>query len=262
MNDKRGILDYAGRCVFFSLAIVTIGCAENTEVRDSAGADPAAQREQMSSNQNGTGTSATAEDARFMAVEEQGVKLWKASGPGRVDNTNNTITINETARGTKPLRLKVINNFNAEHGFAIDTMNVKEVLKPGEERIISAPLENIDPSATRHRVYCQLHEKHVPATLIINKDRSSTAESGTMDSGTPGQRPSEAGRSSQPRQDTGEASSTISGESEGQRMIREQSQRQREIDSTSRTDKAPGSIDSKACEGFPGFDRGCPGGPK
>ncbi len=283
MNDIRGILDYSGRCLFFSLAIVTIGCAENTAVRDSAGTAPTSQTEQMSSNPNDANRSAAAEDASFMAVEEQGAKLWKASGPGRIDSASNTLTIDAKNRGTQPLRLKVINNFNAEHGFAIDTMKVKEVLKPGEERIISVPLENIEPSTTRHRVYCQLHEKHVPATLIIRKDGAAAA--GTIDSGADGrnpsanrpsqsrpeERPSDSSRPPQSRQDagsmgsgaqSGEVSSSVGGVSEGQRMISEQSEHQREIESTSRTDKAPSSIDPKACEGFPGFDRGCPGGPK
>jgi hypothetical protein len=251
-----------------------------------------------------------------MTVDEQGTKSWKPSGSGRVDTSSNTVTINAKDRGTSPLQLKVTNPLNAEHGFAIDTMNVKEVLKPGEERTISVPMENIEPSTTRHRVYCQLHEKHVPATLIINKGDSSTAGSGAMDTGTPRrtpsefsspsqsrqeerssdtmrpsqsrqeERPSDSMRPSQSRQDerpsdstrpsqsrqepgsmgsgaqSGEASSTMSGESEGQRMIREQSQRQREIESTSRTENAPSSTNPQACEGFPGFDRGCPGGPR
>jgi hypothetical protein len=257
MNDIRGILDYTGLCLFFSLAIVTLGCAENPEVRDSA-----RTMEQ---------TSSQTEDARFMTVEADGAKLWKPTGPGRVDSTSNTVTINAKDRGTQPLRLKVVNSLTADHGFAIDSMKVKEVLKPGEERTISIPLENIEPSATRHRVYCQLHEKHVPATLIISKDQSSTAEAGTMDPGAHGRSPSDSSRPAQSRQDagsmgsgsqSGETSATISGESEGQRMIREQSQRQREIESTSRADKAPTSTDPQACEGFPGFDRGCPGSSK
>jgi hypothetical protein len=248
--------------------------------------------EQTPASQQDANRSAAAEDARFMAVEEQGAKLWKPSGPGRVDSTSNTLTINAKNRGTKPLQLKVINSLSADHGFAIDSMNVKEVLKPGEERIITVPLENIEPSATRHRVYCQLHEKHVPATLIINKDQSSTAESATMepggrpsmsrqderpsDSSRPAQsrqseRSSDSSRPAQSRQDagsmgsgaqSGDVSSSVGGASEGQRMISEQSEHQRQIESTSRADKAPSSIDPKACEGFPGFDRGCPGGPK
>lgn len=296
MNDIRGILDYTGRCLFFSLAIVTIGCAEDTGVRDSAGTSPTSTMEQTPASRNDANRSAAAEDARFTAVEEQGAKIWKASGAGRVDSTSNTVTINATNRGTKPLQLKVINSLSADHGFAIDSMKVKEVLKPGEEKTISVPMENIEPSTTRHRVYCQLHEKHVPATLILNKGESSAAgstgsigsgsQSGTTDSGALGrspsdssrpaqsrkdERPSDSSRPAQSRQDagsmgggtpSGDVSSTVGGVSEGQRMISEQSEHQREIESTSRVEKAPSSTDPKACEGFPGFDRGCPGGPK
>jgi hypothetical protein len=281
MNNIRGILDCAGRCLFFSLAMITLGCAEDPGMRDSAGTTSSAQDAQTKSSQ--------AEDARFTAVEEQGAKLWKPSGPGRVDSASNTVTINAKDRGTKPLQLKVINSLGADHGFAIDSMNVKEVLKPGEEKTISVAPESIDPSFTRHRVYCQLHEKHVPATLIINRDQSPTAESGSpsdlsrpsqsrqgerpSDSTQPTQtrqdeRPSDSGRPAQSRQDAGsmgsgsQSGSTAAGMTEGQRMISEQSEHQREIESTSRADKAPSSIDPKACEGFPGFDRGCPGGPK
>ena len=316
MNDIRGISGYTGRCLFFSMAIVMTGCAQDTGVRDSAGTGTTSGTEQPSKAQADQTRSSQAEDARFMTAEEQGVKMWKPSGPGRVDSASNTITVNAKDRGTKPLQLKVTNSLSAEHGFAIDTMNVKEVLKPGEERTISIPMENIEPSTTRHRVYCQIHEKHGAATLIISKDPSSTAETGTMDPAAHGrsssdvsrpsqsrqderssdtirpsqsrqdERPSDTMRPSQSRQDerpsdstrpsqsrqeagsmgsgsqSGEASSTMGSESDGQRMIREQSQRQREIESTSRTENAPSSINPQACDGFPGFDRGCPGGPR
>jgi hypothetical protein len=266
MNDIRGILDCTSRCLFFSVAILMLGCAQDGGVRDSAGTTSGSTMEPTSGSQS--------EDARFTAVEEQGAKIWKPSGPGRVDSTSNTVTINAKDRGTKPLQLKVINSLGADHGFAIDSMKVKEVLKPGEERTITVAPESIDPSFTRHRVYCQLHEKHVPATLIINRDQSSTAESGSpSDVSRPsqsrqGERPSDSGRPAQSRQDAGsmgsgsQSGSTASGMTEGQRMISEQSEHQRAIESTSRADKAPSSIDPKACEGFPGFDRGCPGGPK
>ena len=66
---------------------------------------------------------------------------------------------------TTPLMLKVKNTLPAEHGFAIDSMKVKEVIKANEERTISVPIDNIDKSVSEHKVYCQLHEKHVPAIL-------------------------------------------------------------------------------------------------
>jgi hypothetical protein len=167
------------------------------------------------------------------------------------------VTLNIKNRGSKPLTFKVVNMLSAEHGFAIDTMKVKEVLNPGEEKTISVPLENIDPSATDHRVYCQLHPKHLPATLIAMKDQPSVSDRSTTNS--PAQ-DTGAAASSAPSSQRGEVSSRLPDESEGQRLIREQSQRQREIESTSRTEQAPGSIGPNTCENFPGFDRGCPGG--
>jgi hypothetical protein len=96
------------------------------------------------------------QDAKFTAVEKEGVKMWEGGG-----------TIDLKGRASKPLTLKVVNTLSAEHGFAIDTMKVKEVIKAGEERTITVPLENVDKSVTEHRVYCQLHPKHGPATLNV-----------------------------------------------------------------------------------------------
>jgi hypothetical protein len=88
----------------------------------------------------------------FTAVEKEGSKMWE--GGGTID-----------LKG--PLTLKVKNPLTAEHGFAIDTMKVKEVIKAGEEKTITVPLENIDNMVSEHRVYCQLHPKHVAATLKV-----------------------------------------------------------------------------------------------
>jgi heme/copper-type cytochrome/quinol oxidase subunit 2 len=91
-------------------------------------------------------------DPMFTAVEKDGTKMWE--GGGTVD-----------LKSGKPVTLKVKNTLDAEHGFAIDSMKVKEVIKPGEEKTITVPLENIDKTVTEHKVYCQLHPKHGPATL-------------------------------------------------------------------------------------------------
>ena len=97
-----------------------------------------------------------AEDATFTAVEKDGAKVWEGGG-----------TVDLKAHGSGPLMLKVKNTLTAEHGFAIDSMKVKEVIKPGEEKIISVPLEDIDKTVTEHKVYCQLHPKHGAATLKV-----------------------------------------------------------------------------------------------
>ena len=94
------------------------------------------------------------EDATFTAVEEGGSKVWK--GGGTVD-----------LKGRDSITLKVTNTLGADHGFSIDTMKVQEVIKPGEERTIAVPRGNIDTSVAEHRVYCQLHPKHVAASLRV-----------------------------------------------------------------------------------------------
>jgi hypothetical protein len=100
---------------------------------------------------------AAKEDAKFVAVEKDGSKVWEGGG-----------TINFKGR-SEPVTLKAVNKLIAEHGFAIDSMKVKEVLKPGEEKTITVPLENIDQTVPEHRVYCHLHPKHVAATLKVKK---------------------------------------------------------------------------------------------
>lgn len=248
MSETWGMLDWTGRCLIVTVFLATIGCADDSGRRDSTGSissQPAAAQQVQ-------------DDARFVATEEQGSKIWKASGAATSASNGNAVSLNIRNRGSKPLALKAINMLSAEHGFAIDTMKVKEVLKPGEERTISVPLENIDPSVTEHRVYCQLHPKHVAAILIVMKDQNAA----TAPKPTPAtQGTGQAAGAVAPSLQAGEVSSRVT-ESEGQRLLREQSRKQGEILSTSREEQAPNSIEPKACEGFPGFDRGCPGASK
>jgi hypothetical protein len=255
MIEIQRIRTWTNRCLVLTALLTMVGCAEDFG-------------RQTPTDQSAAATRAQAEDVRFVASEELGTKMWKAAGSGGMASSGSTPTVSIQNRGSKPLSLKAVNMLDAEHGFAIDSMKVKEVLQPGEERTFSVPVENIDPSVSEHRVYCQLHPKHVAATLIIVKDQPAGA-GGTTAQDTPadfGRQPQATTAPSPggiaPGSQTGEVSSQITGESEGQRTIREQSQRQREIESTSRGEQAPSSIDPKACEDFPGFDRGCPGGPK
>ncbi len=96
-------------------------------------------------------------DASFTAVEKDGSKVWEGGG-----------TVDLKGR-TSPLTLTVKNTLGADHGFSIDTMKVQEVIKPGEEKTITVPLENIDQSVSEHKVYCQLHPKHVAAAIKVTK---------------------------------------------------------------------------------------------
>ena len=88
----------------------------------------------------------------FATAEKDGSKIWE--GGGTID-----------LKG--PVSLKVKNTLAAEHGFSVDTMKVKEVIKAGEEKTITVPLENIDKTVSEHKVYCQLHPKHAPATIKV-----------------------------------------------------------------------------------------------
>jgi hypothetical protein len=90
----------------------------------------------------------------FKTAEKGGGKIWEGEG---TINTKDTVTIH------------VVNTLNAEHGFAIDTMKVKEMLKPGEEKTITVKPEDIDETVKEHKVYCQLHPKHGAATLKVKK---------------------------------------------------------------------------------------------
>jgi hypothetical protein len=96
------------------------------------------------------------EDAKFVAIEENGVKMWRGGG-----------TINLTAHGARPLTFKVLNTLTVEHGFTIDSMKVKEVIKPGEEKTIEVPFADIDKTTSAHRVYCHLHPKHMGAAFLV-----------------------------------------------------------------------------------------------
>ena len=91
-------------------------------------------------------------DLLFIANEKDGSKIWE--GGGTID-----------LKG--PVTLKFKNATAAEHGFSIDTMKVKDVIKAGEEKTVTVPLENIDKTVSEHKVYCQLHPKHVPAIIKV-----------------------------------------------------------------------------------------------
>ena len=57
------------------------------------------------------------QELKFTAVEKDGAKVWE--GGGSIDLKS-------------PVTLKIKNTLSQEHGFAIDKMNIKRVVKPGE----------------------------------------------------------------------------------------------------------------------------------
>ena len=89
-----------------------------------------------------------AADIMFTTAEKDGSKIWE--GGGTID-----------LKG--PVSLKVKNTLAAEHGFAIDTMKVKDVIKAGEEKTITVPLENIDKTVSEHRFTAN----YTPSTSLL-----------------------------------------------------------------------------------------------
>jgi hypothetical protein len=259
MHDTPTLIAWTQRLLVAIVVVPVLGCAQDygrdntTQPAPSSDtstsgvtAAPTATPESQRGPSAPAGTTAQArEDARFVASEEEGNKVWKQAPAAAVISLKN--------RGNKPVLFKAVNMLPAEHGFAIDTMKVKEVLKPGEERTIAVALNNIDPTVSEHRVYCQLHPKHVAATLILAADQNPNLD--TAKGAPKGQQGEAALRGPND-------SSSSRGESEGQRTIREQSDKQRETTSTSPGAPGPGNFGSAPCEGFPGFDRGCPQGGK
>src|SRR5438067_1088858 len=131
MSDTCAVFAWTGRCLVSALVLAMIGCADNPGRRDSTEAAP-------TDRTAASIISPAQEDVRFVATEEQGAKIWKATAQGASGaNAGNMVTLNIKNRGSKPLNFKVVNMLSAEHGFAIDTMKVKEVLNPGEEKTIS-----------------------------------------------------------------------------------------------------------------------------
>lgn len=101
-----------------------------------------------------------AEDGKFVAVEIQGAKFWL--GGGDVDLRSGTST-------PGALSIKLINKMDADHGFAIDGLKVKAVVKPGEEVTVRIDRADIESNSGVFKFYCHLHPAHVGGTLVILK---------------------------------------------------------------------------------------------
>lgn len=82
-----------------------------------------------------------------------------------------TIIVDEKQR-LKPLELVVSNHTKKEHGFAIDKFRVKEVLKPGETKMIKISVTDLDAIGTDRsafRMYDHLHPKDVSGQIYIKR---------------------------------------------------------------------------------------------
>ena len=63
------------------------------------------------------------------------------------------------------VKLNLRNVTKKEHGFSIDELNVKEVIRPGETKEVSIKPD----SAGIYRYYCQLHGGHVGGQLLVQE---------------------------------------------------------------------------------------------
>jgi len=96
-------------------------------------------------------------DLRFVAVDIQGVEFWLGGGDMDI----------KEFRGTKLITFKLLNKLDGEHGFAVDTLKIKQIVKPGEEITVTVPVEDLEPSLTVYRYYCHLHPGHLGGTAVL-----------------------------------------------------------------------------------------------
>ena len=96
-------------------------------------------------------------DLRFVAVEIDGVKFWLGGGD---------IDVKEF-RASKVITFRLLNKLDGEHGFAVDALKIKQIVKPGEEVTLSVPWEDLEQSLSVYRYYCQLHPGHWGGTGVL-----------------------------------------------------------------------------------------------
>ncbi len=83
-----------------------------------------------------------------------------------------TIIVDEKAR-RQPMELVVTNDTKHKHGFAIDKLNVKEVLKPSETKTIKISVTDLDSlggsEQSAYRIYDPLDHKTVTGQLYVRR---------------------------------------------------------------------------------------------
>ncbi|MBI3995227.1 MAG: cupredoxin domain-containing protein [Nitrospirae bacterium] len=85
----------------------------------------------------------------LVAMVEGGAKIWSPA----------TLTISKG----ESVKLMLKNTTDAEHGFSIDELNVKEVIPAGGTKEITVKAD----SAGALRYYCHLHKAHVGGQLLV-----------------------------------------------------------------------------------------------
>jgi|GEM_PF-715520 len=119
-------------------------------------------------------TNQSKSDLRFVAVEIEGVKFWLGGGD---------IDVKEF-RASKVITFRLLNKLDGEHGFAVDALKIKQIVKPGEEVTLSVPWEDLEQSLSVYRYYCQLHPGHWGGTGVLAGKDSSQPKSASA-SGAP-----------------------------------------------------------------------------
>jgi hypothetical protein len=83
-----------------------------------------------------------------------------------------TIIVDEKAK-RQPLELIVTNDTKSKHGFAIEKLRVKEILKPGETKKITVPVMDLDSlggtEQSAYRIYDPLNPKTVGGQLFVRR---------------------------------------------------------------------------------------------
>jgi ketosteroid isomerase-like protein len=81
-------------------------------------------------------------------------------------------------RASKLVTFRLLNRLDGDHGFAIDALKIKQIIKPGDEVAVSVSLEDFEQSVSVYRYSCPLHPGHWGGTgVITGKDAPSRASS-------------------------------------------------------------------------------------
>jgi hypothetical protein len=119
----------------------------------------------------GIGSRSYAADPDMPGGEPKEFNLAILSEEGVSYYIPSAIILDEKGR-LNPLELIVTNHTKKEHGFAIDRLKVKEVLKPGESKTIKVSVTDLDAIGTDRsafKYYCQLHKGHIGGQLYIKR---------------------------------------------------------------------------------------------
>jgi len=83
-----------------------------------------------------------------------------------------TIVVDEKVR-LKPLELIVTNDTKDKHGFAVDKLHVKEILKPGETKTIKLAVTDLDSlggtEQSAYRMYDPVRASTVGGQLLVKR---------------------------------------------------------------------------------------------